>query len=96
MILISYVLANKNTPKGIAFTHGPVAATGIILLVIYAFSHHPSPWISVILFILTALGGFLLIYRDITGKSIPKWLAIFHGLIAIIGFVFLIIFTFSM
>lgn len=94
MILISYVLTNRNTPKGIAFTHGPIAAVGIILLIGYAFFHHPSPWISIILFILAAFGGFLLIYRDITGKSVPKWLAILHGLTAITGFVLLLIFTF--
>lgn len=61
IILISYVLTNKNTPKGVAFTHGPIAAIGIILLIIYAFFHHPSPLISITLFILAAFGGFLII-----------------------------------
>lgn len=93
MILISYVLTNKNTPKGIAFTHGFIAAIGIILLIVYAFFHHPSPLISITLFILAAFGGFILIYRDIMGKSVPKWLAILHGLTALTGFVFLLIFT---
>lgn len=96
MILISFVLTNKNTPKGIAFIHGPIAAIGIILLIVYAFFHNPSPIISIILFILAACGGFVLIYRDITGKSVPKWLAIAHGLTAIIGFVFLLVFAFLM
>ena|SRR3990167_9787586 len=94
LYLISFVLRNKNTPKGIAFIHGPVASIGLILLIIYAFFHSPSPIVSIILFILAALGGIMLIYRDLTGKSVPKWLAIGHGLTAVVGFIFLIVFTF--
>ena len=94
MLLLSYILQNKNTPKGLAFTHGPIAAIGIILLLIYCFMHRPRPLESLILFIIAALGGFVLIYRDITGKSVPKWFAIAHGSIAIIAFIFLIVFAF--
>ncbi|MFZ2315033.1 MAG: hypothetical protein WAW86_05165 [Gammaproteobacteria bacterium] len=94
LYLLSFVLQNINTPKGVAFTHGPLAATGLIILIIYAFFHNPSPIISIIIFVLAALGGIMLLFRDITGKSIPKWMAIGHGLTAIVGFVFLIIFTF--
>lgn len=92
--LLSFILQNKNTPKGVAFTHGPLAAIGLIILIIYAIFHTPSPFVSIILFVLAALGGIMLIYRDITGKTIPKWLAIGHGLTAVAGFVFLIIFYF--
>lgn len=92
--LLSFVLQKKNTPKGIAFTHGPIAATGLVLLIIYAFFHKPSPVISIILFILAVLGGFMLIFRDLTGKSIPKWLAIGHGLTAIVAFIFLVVYAF--
>ncbi len=92
--LLSFVLQNKNTPKGVVFTHGSLAATGLIILIIYALFNHPSPIVSIILFVLAALGGITLVYRDITGKTVPKWLAIGHGLTAIAGFIFLIIFTF--
>lgn len=93
MILITYVLQNKNTPKGLAFTHGFMAATGLILLLVYSFYHRPTPIESIVLFILAALGGFFLIYKDLTGQPIPKWVAVAHGLIAVIGFVFLIVFV---
>lgn len=93
--LLSFVLQNRETPKGVAFTHGPLAAIGLTLLIVYACFNTPSPWISIILFTLAALGGFMLIYRDLTGKSIPKWLALGHGLIAVTGFVLLLIFTFG-
>ncbi|GEM_PF-4197312 len=38
--------------------------------------------------------GILPIYRDLIGKFIPKWLAVGHGMAALIGFLFLIIFIF--
>jgi len=93
MILLSYVLQSKNTPKGLAFTHGPLAAIGIVLLIIYAFYHTPRPIESIVLFIIAALGGLVLIYKDLTGSPVPKVLAVGHGLIAIAGFVFLLVFS---
>jgi hypothetical protein len=93
LYLLSFVLQNKNTPKGVAFTHGPLAALALVILIIYAIFNHPSPVVSITLFVLAALGGIMLIYRDITGKSVPKWMAIGHGLVAITGFIFLIIFA---
>lgn len=94
LYLLSFILNNKNTPKGVAFTHGPLAVIGLVILIIYALFNKPSPIISITLFILAVLGGLMLIYRDLTGKSIPKWMAIGHGFTAIIGFTFLIVFTF--
>lgn len=92
--LLSFVLQDKNTPKAVAFTHGPLAATGLILLILYAIIYTPKPIISILIFIIAALGGFTLVFRDLTGKSMPKWLALGHGFIAVIGFVFLIFFAF--
>lgn len=94
LYLLSYILRNKNTPKAIVLMHGPLAASGLILLIIYAFYNSPSPWTSIILFAFAAMGGLMLIYKDISGKPVPKWLAIGHGITAIIGFIFLILFAF--
>jgi hypothetical protein len=94
IILISYVLRDKPTPKGIVVFHGPIAATGIVLLIIYMLFHAQSPFlISLILFVFAALGGFILLFRDLTGKSVPKWLALLHGSLAVIAFIILIVFA---
>ena len=95
MILISFVLRGKSTPKGIVLMHGPIAAIGLFLLYSYAFYDSPKPIASLILFTIAALGGFVLLYRDLTGKILPKWLAALHGLIAITGFAFLLVFAFA-
>lgn len=95
--LLSFVLRNISTPKHIALFHGPIAAMGLMLLIIYAVLNQPASnliIISIIIFTLAALGGFVLIYRDLTGRSVPKWLAIGHGLTATAGFILLLVFTF--
>jgi len=95
MLLLSYVLRGKETPKGVVFTHGPLAVIGLILLVIYSLDNPPGAMESIILFVIAALGGLILVTRDLLRKTIPKWLAVVHGLVAVTGFVFLLIYAFS-
>ncbi len=70
--LISYLLQNKETPKGLAFIHGPLGAIGIVFLLLYAIFYSGSFFIPVIVFIMAAFLGFILIYRDLTGKNPTK------------------------
>lgn len=95
MYLLALVLQKKETPKFVAFIHGGFVATALILLIIYSTEHRPQPIESIVLFIVAAAGGATLIVRDLTGKSLPKWLAIGHGLIAVVGFIFLLVYAFS-
>ncbi|HET6245170.1 MAG: hypothetical protein H0V01_06460 [Bacteroidetes bacterium] len=94
MVLLTFVLQGKETPKGIVFSHGPLAAAGIILLIIYSFKQGPGPIEATVLFLIAAGGGIIMFIKDMTGKTIPKWLGIVHGLIAVTGFIYLIIFAF--
>jgi hypothetical protein len=48
---------------------------------------------SIVLFIIAALGGITLFIRDITGKVLPVWLAVVHALLAVSGFIFLLIYA---
>lgn len=95
MILLSHVLKSKETPKGVMIAHGLLAATGLVLLISYVFGDKPGPVESTVLFVIAALGGFILVARDLTGKAIPKWLAMVHGLVAVAGFILLLVFTFN-
>ncbi len=93
MVLLSYVLRKKTTPKAVMIGHGLFAATALVLLLVYTFDHQPGPVESLILFVIAALGGFILVAKDLTGKEIPKWLAVVHGLTAVAGFILLLVFT---
>lgn len=94
MYLLSLVLRSKTTPTGIAVLHGLLAVTAVILLIVYCVRNTTGPRESIIVFLIAATGGIIMGYRDITGKSVPKWLAIVHGLIAIVGFILLLCFAF--
>ncbi len=94
MYLLSLILRSKSTPKGVTMIHGLMSVVALVLLIVYCVGHTPGPWISIIVFLVAASGGFILNYRDITGKSVPKWLGIVHGLTAIAGFALLLYFAF--
>lgn len=89
--LLAYILQGRNTPKAIVFIHGPLAATALILLIVYSLLFSSYLFISTFVFIMAALGGLTLIFRDLTGKSVPKWLALTHGITAIAAFLLLIV-----
>lgn len=95
MVLLSYVLRSKETPLGLMIGHGLFAVAGLVLLLNYTFTNTPGPMESAVLFVIAALGGIIVAIRDITKKPIPKWLAVVHGLVAIGGFIFLLVFTFA-
>jgi hypothetical protein len=92
--LLSFVLQKKETPKAIAIVHGLLAATALILVIVHTVKTGADLIQVIILFVITALGGIVLFARDITGKSLPKALALAHGLLAVTSFVFLLVYAF--
>ena len=95
LYLLSFVLSNKQTPKVVVAIHGLFALTGIVLLILYPFFYKPAPITSLVLFILAALGGVMMVFRDVTGKGFPKWMALGHGATAIIALILLAVFAVS-
>lgn len=95
MYLLSLILRNKGTPKAVTLIHGLFAGLGLLLLIVYCLGNQTGPLVSIVIFCLAALSGVILNYKDLTGKKVPKWLAIVHGLVAMIGFAFLLVFAFS-
>ncbi|MDX1617815.1 MAG: hypothetical protein R3224_03455 [Balneolaceae bacterium] len=96
LILIGKVLKDEETPKPVVYAHGTAAAVALVLLIIAYLNRGDSLILtSVLIFVVAALGGFILFGRDITGKQIPKWLAVVHALAAVTGFVLLLIAAFG-
>jgi hypothetical protein len=92
MYLLSLVLKERQRPKAIAFAHGTLAVSGVIVLIVYSLKN-PGPVGSLVVFAMAAMGGFVMIYKDLTTGHVPKWLGIVHGLLAITGFILLIAFA---
>lgn len=95
-VLITKVLKDKETPKAVVYSHGAAAAIALILLIITYINQGDSLlMISILIFVVAALGGFVMFSRDISQKEIPKWLAVVHALAAVSAFILLLIFAFG-
>ncbi len=90
--LIAKVLKGEGRPRAVVYSHGIAAALALVLLIIaYANEGDSLLMVSILIFIVAALGGFVMFSQEITQKPIPKWLALVHGLAAVTGFVLLLI-----
>ncbi|MBK9103239.1 MAG: hypothetical protein IPL92_01375 [Saprospiraceae bacterium] len=95
MYMLSLILTDKSAPRAAVITHGFFASLALIVLLVYITVHPPGPWASLTVFVLAAIGGLTMVYRFVIGKTVPKWLAIGHGLTAIVGFALLLLFAFA-
>lgn len=91
--LLSFVLQEKNPPKGIAIAHGTAAVLGILVLLIYALTteDHHKHWESLVIFVIAAVVGLYLFSRDLRHKKIPRWLAVLHGVVGLGGLTWILI-----
>ncbi len=88
-------LTSKDAPRVVVYVHGLVGAVGIVLLLLYASSNPGDfPLISIIFFVVAALGGFYLFFTDVKKKPHPLAVAGLHALLAVGGFVTLLLFIF--
>lgn len=95
-VVLRSVLRGVPTPKGTAMLHGVFAATGLVLLIIYAIMRAPRPIVPLVLITLAAIGGFVLFRRDIEGRPLPRFVAVGHALLALIGVTLLVVFVTSL
>lgn len=95
LIIANAIIAKKpSTPKGAVVAHGLFAATGLGLLIYYVIENtERSPKVSLILFVLAALGGAVLLVRDLQKKPGPVTLVVMHALIAVTAFALLLVFA---
>ena len=95
IILISFVFRGKTPPKPLAILHGLVGATALVLLVVHTINDNRIYITAIVIFTLAALGGLVLVARHLSGKPIPKGLAVIHGLAAITGYIILLVNAFG-
>jgi hypothetical protein len=94
-ILIKW-LTKKDASRGVVYSHGIVAAVALLLLVVYALQNPGSfPRVSLILFVISALGGFYMFFNDLKKKPSPLAIAFVHALLAVGGFLSLLFFVFG-
>jgi hypothetical protein len=91
IIILKNWLTSANTSRTVVYTHGIFAAIALVLLLVFMIQHKDNNvQLSVILFVVAALGGFYMFIKDLKGKYSPTWLAVVHGLLAVAGFLVLL------
>lgn len=94
-VAVAIITKKPSTPKPAVYAHGLLAATGLVLLIFYTMNNTGnSPRISLILFVIAAVGGFILFFNDVKKKPGPVGLVVVHALVAVTAFVLLLIFAF--
>src|SRR4051812_4829416 len=90
-ILIRW-LTKKNASRGVVYSHGIVAATALLLVVLFSIQNPDHfPKLSLVLFIVSALAGFYMFFRDLNHKMSPMGLAVVHALVSVAAFIGLIV-----
>lgn len=92
LIILKNWLTSANTSRTTVYLHGIFAAAGLIFLIIqYIKTPLANYKWSLILFAVAAVAGFYMFFKDLKGIFSPTWLAVVHGLVAVTGFVFLLL-----
>jgi len=93
--ILTAILQDRPTTKRSVLIHGAFAVSALVLVIIYMLiaGSPPELIISLVLFIIAALGGLTLYSIDLKKKKIPKVLALLHPVIAIAGLIVLIMYV---
>jgi hypothetical protein len=92
--LLRAILTDRPTSKPVVFMHGSVAGLALLALVTYVALGHTAPLLltSLGLFILAAIGGLTMFTLDMSGKRVPKLLAVGHPILAATSVILLIVY----
>ncbi len=93
-VVLTAILQNRPTPKPVVFIHGIIAGLALLMLITYVALGHTSTLLitSLVLFVLAALGGLTMFTIDMSGRPVPKALALGHPLLAVISVILLIVY----
>lgn len=91
IVVFSRWLSLGKTPKAIVYAHGVFAAAGLVVLILNVLKN-PAHQLrtSLILFLIAAVGGFIMFFRDLRLKGIPVGLVVVHALLAVTAFIILL------
>jgi hypothetical protein len=92
-LLLAFLrFSNKPLPLPLALVHGAVAAGGLVSLALAVFGSKGAgqTQLALGLFLLAALGGFLLFSFHLRKKQLPIAVVVVHGVVAVVAFLILL------
>ena len=85
-----------STSKPALVAHTLFVAAALVLFIVYAMNNPDYPQLSLILFVVAALGGFYLVYNDLVKKQPgPPSVVVVHAIVAVTAFVLLLVYAFA-
>ncbi|HEX3775241.1 MAG TPA: hypothetical protein VHV51_12300 [Polyangiaceae bacterium] len=92
LVLVFLRVSNKPLPLPLALLHGALAATGIVALLLSVLNAGGAGQarLALGLFVVAALGGFLLFSFHLRKKQLPMGVVVIHALVAIAAFLILL------
>lgn len=91
IVMLVRLLRRRELPWPLAIAHGVLAAIALILVLIAFLQGKANLATPLVLFVIAALGGFVLLSFHLRKRVHPLWLAVIHGLVAVTGFIFLLL-----
>ncbi len=93
IIMVIIKMSGNDTPLLLAVGHGVLAAAGLVLLILVSVQSPGNTLmnISLLLFVLTTAGGFLLFSYYIRKRPLPNALIAVHAFAAIVSYIALVI-----
>lgn len=90
--MVAMHLKGKTIPLGLAIVHGLVAAVALVLVIVVVVGGGAGDLVTyaLILFVVAALGGFVLFASQLKGKRLSTPLIFVHAIVGVIGFVLLL------
>lgn len=98
IVLAILHFTNKKMPLALAVFHGLFAVAAVLMLIVAVMKLAAAGLLGIALtiFVIAALGGlFLFLVYYLPRKKLPSAIVVLHGLLAVTGFVLLLVFAFS-
>jgi hypothetical protein len=84
----------ERPPTAVALVHGAAAAAGLIALILAVVNGaSEAAKTALVVLVVAALGGFFLFAQHLQKRALPIPVMVVHALVAVIGFVILLVAT---
>ena len=91
VVLAVLRLQGRTLPTSLALVHGAAAAAGLVALIFAVFVSGLHAKVPTLLFVIAALGGFVLFSFHLRRKSIPISVMLIHAGVAVVAFALLVV-----
>lgn len=93
LTLVTMKFSGKTLPWSLIIGHGLFAAAGLVALIAAVIQNSALALMNtaLVLFLIVAIGGFILFSFQVRKKDLPNALIVIHGGLAVISFLVLLI-----